>query len=147
MSLGRYRVPCQHAAMPRKKTSLTTPAHTRIASGYDVVLRDIVGLLENARHAAARSVNSVMTATYWMIGRCIVESEQGGRARAGYGEKLVASLSRDLTARFGRGFGRVNLAQMKRFHLSWPADTIFQTLSEKSAEPIAVDVRSRPTRK
>jgi hypothetical protein len=46
--------------------------------------------------AAARSVNAAMTATYWEIGRRVVEYEQGGKARAGYGEALVERLARDL---------------------------------------------------
>jgi len=50
-----------------------------------------------------------MTASYWEIGRRIVEFEQGGDERAGYGEVLVERLSRDLTQRFGRGFGKANL--------------------------------------
>ncbi|VFR18948.1 FIG074102: hypothetical protein [plant metagenome] len=50
-----------------------------------------------------------MTASYWKIGRRIVEAEQKGRRRAGYGEQLMARLSADLTARFGRGFSPDNL--------------------------------------
>jgi hypothetical protein len=46
---------------------------------YAVVHTDIVALLDAARHAAARSVNALMTASYWEIGRRIVEFEQGGR--------------------------------------------------------------------
>ena len=60
-----------------------------------------------------------MTATYWAIGRSIVEEEQRGAVRAGYGEQLVMNLSRDLQARFGRGFGRANLFQMKAFFLAY----------------------------
>ena len=44
-----------------------------------------------------------MTATYWEIGRRIVEYEQGGAERAEYGDQLLIRLSRDLTARFGIG--------------------------------------------
>jgi hypothetical protein len=44
-----------------------------------------------------------MTATYWAIGRNILEEEQRGASRAGFGEQLVINLSRDLQARFGRG--------------------------------------------
>jgi hypothetical protein len=44
-------------------------------------------------------------------------------------------LSHDLTARFGNGFGAVNLSQMKRFYLLWPQDRIFQALSEKFSPP------------
>jgi len=40
-------------------------------------------------------------------------------------------LSADLTARFGRGFGMVNLSQMKKFYLLWAAE-ILQTASEES---------------
>ena len=87
--------------------------------GYDAVLADVVRLVEAARRAAARSVNAVMTATYWAIGRSIIEQEQKGAARAGYGEELVVQLSRDLQARFGRGFGRANLFQMKAFFLAY----------------------------
>jgi hypothetical protein len=50
--------------------------------GYDEVLADLVGLLEGTRRAAARSVNALMTATYWLVGRQIVEGEDRGKARA-----------------------------------------------------------------
>lgn len=115
-------------------TKRTTPAK-RDQTGYATVHTDIVALLEAARRAAARSVNALMTASYWEIGRRIVEFEQGGQARADYGETLLARLASDLTARFGRGFSRQNLQQMRLFYLAWPADKICQTLSGKSAAP------------
>lgn len=106
-------------------------------AGYDDVRTDIVALLEGARHAAARSVNAVMTATYWEIGRRIVEFEQEGRKRANYGEALVERLSGDLRARFGSGFSAQNLWQMRAFHLAWSIDRISQTVSARSgASPI-----------
>ena len=77
-------------------------------------------LLDAARQAAARSVNALMTASYWEIGRRIVEAEQKGRRRAGYGEQLMARLSADLTARFGRGFSPDNLENMRRFFAAYP---------------------------
>jgi predicted nuclease of restriction endonuclease-like (RecB) superfamily len=76
-----------------------------------------------------------MTATYWEIGRRIVEQEQRGAARANYGDELIKQLAKDLSAQFGRGFGVVNLSQMKRFFIAWPEKGIFQTLSEKSSKP------------
>ena len=85
----------------------------RSEDGYGAVLEDVVRWVEAARSATARSVNAIMTATYWTIGRRIVEQEQKGAARADYGEELVVRLSRDLKSRFGRGFGRANLFQMK----------------------------------
>lgn len=101
------------------------------ASGYTGIHGDIVALLEGARHAAARSVNSVMTASYWEVGRRIVEFEQGGQDRAVYGHALLKRLSVDLTRRFGRGFSERNLEQMRLFYLTWPPEAISQTPSAK----------------
>jgi hypothetical protein len=75
-------------------------------------------------------VNAAMTAAYWSIGRRIVEQEQRGRARAEYGSELVDHLATDLTKRFGRGFLRRNLFQMKAFYLAYPQ--IVQTASAQS---------------
>jgi predicted nuclease of restriction endonuclease-like (RecB) superfamily len=106
---------------------------TTMSENYANIRTGIVELLKAARSAAARNVNSIMTAAYWEIGRRIVESEQGGSARANYGDELIKQLANDLSSQFGRGFGVVNLSQMKRFFLAWPAKGIFQTLSEKSS--------------
>jgi hypothetical protein len=85
-------------------------------SDYNEVLTSVVELLDAARRASARVVNSLMTATYWEIGRRIVEHEQAGSKRAGYGEALLEGLSRDLTRRFGRGFGIIQLRTMRQFY-------------------------------
>ena len=99
-------------SMGKKKSARSERMALAALPGYDEVLSGVVSMLEAARHASARAVNSVMTGTYWEIGRRIVESEQRGAERAGYGTRLVERLSRDLTARFGRGFGVVNVTQM-----------------------------------
>lgn len=99
------------------------------AKSYAPLLRDIVQLLEDARRYAARTVNATLTATYWEIGRRIVEFEQGGESRAQYGEELIERLAADLSARYGRGFSVRNVWQMKAFYLAWP---IPQTTSAQS---------------
>jgi predicted nuclease of restriction endonuclease-like (RecB) superfamily len=106
---------------------------TPASADYSGMQGDIVALLEAARHTAARSLNALMTASYWEIGRRIVEFEQGGQDRAAYGTALLKRLSGDLTERFGRGFGVVNLQQMRNFYLAWPAEQIYQTVSDKLA--------------
>ena len=98
---------------------------------YQSIFGDVSSIIDEARQTAARSVNAVMTAAYWMIGQHIVEFEQSGEERAEYGTALIKRLAVDLTQRFGRGFGTVNLSQMKRFYLLWPSERIFQTVSEK----------------
>ena len=100
-----------------RKSGATTLAERR---SYNAVLADVTSLLETARSAAARAVNTVMTAAYWQIGRRIVEAEMGGRERAEYGEGLIDRLAGDLTARFGRGFSRRAVYQMRAFYRAYP---------------------------
>ena len=100
-------------------------------NNYDTIHAGIVGLLEDARRVVARNVNALITASYWEIGRRIVEAEQGGHEKGEYGEMLIKRLAQDLSARFGRGFGWRNLFQMRAFYLAWPDK--LQTLSAISA--------------
>jgi predicted nuclease of restriction endonuclease-like (RecB) superfamily len=93
---------------------------------YDGLVAGLSGIFDRARSAAARVVNGVMTATYYELGRRIVEFEQGGKQRAEYGESLLKRLAGDLTAKHGRGFSRQNLQQMRTFFLDWQ---ICQTVS------------------
>jgi len=86
---------------------------------YIDALHDVVSMLEESRRAASRNINALMTATYWQIGRRIVEFEQGGAERAAYGQALLQRLSADLTARFGRGSGADNLELMRLFYQSY----------------------------
>ena len=77
----------------------------------------MIRVIESGRVTAARVVNQAMTTTYWLVGRQIVEHEQSGARRAGYGEELIGRLSLALTARFGRSFSPRNIEQMRKFYL------------------------------
>jgi predicted nuclease of restriction endonuclease-like (RecB) superfamily len=112
---------------------LHSPESRSRIEGYDAIVSEVIDLVESARRASARSVNSIMTATYWEIGRRIVESEQRGRRRAEYGEALLKNLAFDLAAKFGRGFGLANLKSIRKFYLTWPEGGIGQTVSSQSA--------------
>lgn len=133
-------------------------AVSRAAAGrpaYDALLGGIADLLEEARRISARAVNALMTATYWEIGRRIVEHEQGGRERADYGGELLKRLAADLSARFGRGFGWRNLFQMRAFHLAYSSEKLQTASAISGAELQATDIsrilstppRESPTQK
>lgn len=125
--------------MVRRVTGAKVPKVRRGTGGlteldaYSEIHSGIVELLETARRAAARNINALMTATYWEIGRRIVEHDQDGRSRAAYGGLLIERLAKDLVRRFGRGFGARNLAQMRAFYLAWRTPKILQTASAKSS--------------
>ena len=116
----------------RKKSAIARASHSAGRSDYRAWSGGIAALLAEARRQSARSVNAILTATYWEIGRRIVEFVQQGETRAEYGDEVVRKLSRDLTKQFGRGFGYINLGMMRRFFLIWSPEIIVQTLSEQS---------------
>ena len=98
---------------------------------YQAVLGDVSKIIDAARESAARSVNAAMTAAYWLVGHRVVEFEQSGEERAEYGTALIERLAGDLTGRFGRGFSRQNVQNMRLFYLSYPPGRIRQTLTGK----------------
>jgi predicted nuclease of restriction endonuclease-like (RecB) superfamily len=77
-------------------------------------------ILESARVNVARSVNTTQVMAYWLIGREIVEDEQRGKRRAGYGEQLLAELSGRLTGEFGKGVSVRNLEHCRNFYREYP---------------------------
>ncbi len=97
--------------------------------GYDRLLRGVGEIIADGRGQAAWSLNAVMSAVYWDIGRQIVEFQQKGIAKAEYGERVIELLAQDLQIRFGRGFRKSNLYQFRRFYLTY--QNIFQTASGK----------------
>ena len=105
---------------------------------YQSLVDGISGVVEDARRTAVRSVNAAMTAAYWLIGRHIVEFEQGGRDRGEYGGKVVERLATDLSARYGRGFSVRNLWQMRAFYAGWPV------LQPEPAESAAAETLQTP---
>src|SRR5438445_2566440 len=108
------------------------PVETRGSGDYAKVLAGVTELLDAARRASARVVNSLMTATYWEIGRRIVEQEQAGQRRADYWTELIQHPSKGLTKLFGRGFGVVQLSVLRQFFLSFSKAEILQSVNEKS---------------
>lgn len=109
-----------------------------IPASYPGLVGDIGALLEAARRSSARAVNVLMTATYWKIGRRIVEFEQGGEKRAVYGEALLKRLAVDLTGRFGRGFSKPNLERMRLLYELFPPARIASTLSRQLLPATAI---------
>ena len=86
---------------------------------YQRLLGRISEVYTTGQVRAHQAVNASLIETYWQIGHDTVEFEQGGKARADYGTALLASLSRDLTLRHGKGFSRSNLIRFRQFYLAY----------------------------
>lgn len=109
--------------MPRQAAAL----HNRVCS-----------ILEAARDSVARTVNSAQVVANWLIGREIVDQEQLGKGRAGYGDELLANLAAVLQVEYGTGYGVDNLELFRRFYLTYP-----DFLPTTAAIPISDAVRRK----
>ncbi|MBA4301912.1 MAG: hypothetical protein C0433_17690 [Cyclobacterium sp.] len=99
-------------------------------SKYSDLISQIGSLLKSGQKQAAQSVNTILVKTYWLIGRHIVEFEQGGKEKAEYGSFLFEQLSKDLTSLYGKGFSRANLLYMRKLYLTFPiSETLSNVLS------------------
>lgn len=95
--------------MPAKKKATVTKLGPLIA--------EVRNLIQSARHTAASTINTLQVLTNFEIGRRIVEHEQKGEKRAGYGQELLKELSAHLIGEFGKGFSVSNLQLMRKFFI------------------------------
>lgn len=93
---------------------------------YSELIKSVGTLLEQARGKAFQAVNSILVQTYWEIGKHIVTYEQQSKEKADYGLELLDRISKDLKAKYGKGFSRSNVFNFRRFYLTYPK---IQTLS------------------
>lgn len=93
----------------------------------DNFVNDVRSIIEHGRQQAYAAVGQVAIATYWNVGRRIVEEEQHGEARAEYGSQLIPMLAERLTQEYGNGYGRRNLAYYRQFYLMFSDLEILHT--------------------
>ncbi|MEO7851473.1 MAG: PDDEXK nuclease domain-containing protein [Rubrivivax sp.] len=91
------------------------------------LLADLQQLIAQSRQSAAAVVNAALALLYWRIGQRIHAEVLGG-ARAGYGQEIVVTLSRQLVADHGRSFEEKNLRRMVQFAQTYPDEQIVVTL-------------------
>lgn len=111
--------------MARKRTSLESPAAGPVEPAgdpapIDAIFQQVRAILADAKHRAWQAVNSAMVGAYWEVGRVIVQEEQAGKQRAGYGDRVLVELSQRLRSEFGRGYDQSNLRNMRGFYMTYP---------------------------
>lgn len=83
-------------------------------------ITEIKDIITQARQKAYSAINTAMIEAYWLVGRRIVEEEQGGVSRAEYGKQILKELSTELTKEFGKGFSVGSLYYYRQFYTTFP---------------------------
>ena len=102
----------------------------------NMLVNDLRSIVSKARSKAFAAVNYSLVDRHWRIGQRIVEQEQNGASRAEYGKHVIEVASAALTEEFGKGFSYTNIANYKRFYLTFNNLQILQTVSEEFNNPI-----------
>ena len=97
----------------------------------NMLVNDLRSIVSKARSKAFAAVNYSLVERNWRIGQRIVEQEQNGASRAEYGKHVIEVASAALTEEFGKGFSYTNIANYKRFYLTFSDLQILQTVSEE----------------
>ncbi|EJK2100651.1 DUF1016 family protein [Vibrio cholerae] len=90
--------------------------------------QEVAALIRTAKQRAAAAINNEITLLYWQVGNRIRQEVLGG-GRADYGKQVIATLATELTAQYGKGWSKRNLAQMVKFAEVFTDAHIVQTLS------------------
>jgi hypothetical protein len=118
--------------MAKRKTTrnLKLPARldTKIFASARPLLQDLRSLILQTRERVAQAVNSALVLLYWKVGNRI-RTEVLKSRRAGYGEEILSTLSKELSVEFGNGYSVPNLSRMTRFAENFPELKIVSALS------------------
>ncbi|HMN05685.1 MAG TPA: PDDEXK nuclease domain-containing protein [Flavobacteriales bacterium] len=107
--------------MATRKQPARKPVKTAATKRPAPLHKRVQAILEQARDTAARSVNTAQVVANWLVGREIVEDEQRGSHKAGYGKRLLQQLSGRLQREYGGGYSVDNLELFRRFFLNYPS--------------------------
>ena len=106
--------------------------NTDIMDNYfksDNIVNDVQGIIEASQKSAYRAVDTILLKRNWLIGYRIVEEALLGEECAEYGAQIIKKLSKELTAKFGKGYTKTNLYSFYSFYKYFPE--IFHSASGK----------------
>lgn len=96
---------------------------TRITDG-------VGNIIEQSKRTIAVYLNSEVSMTYWKIGKYIA-GELDAIGEDKYGSMIVATVSRQLTEQFGKGYTRAGIFRMVKVARVFPEAEIVTTLSRQ----------------
>lgn len=105
-----------------------------------VFVSDLKSIAGETRRQAYRAADRILVVRNWLIGWRIVEQEQKGKKRAGYGKRVLELASQSLTEEYGKGFGLTSVKNMRSFYIKFRNLQIRQALPDESVIPFYPNV-------
>lgn len=105
-----------------------------------VFVSDLKSIAGETRRQAYRAADRILVVRNWLIGWRIVEQEQKGKKRAGYGKRVLELASQSLTEEYGKGFELTSVKNMRSFYIKFRNLQIRQALPDESVIPFYPNV-------
>jgi len=115
--------------LPRAPSS-SSMSDVGVEVDVTTLVRELGTMIDAARKRVAVAANAGLVRLYWEIGHRVRTKVLEGR-RAEYGAQIVATVSRELEARYGRGFNEKSLRRMSQFSMAFPEREIVATVSRE----------------
>ncbi len=96
---------------------------------YNSVLKDLSQIYEQSLNDGNQDWNKTILTSNWKMGEIIVKIQAGKDRQAGYGDKVLTQLSKDLNQKYGKGFSDRNLRYMRKFYQTYRMNQIHSELS------------------
>ena len=101
---------------------------------------DVSLIIEAAQRSAYTAVDQILVIRNWLLGKRISEADLAGTTKERYGAQIIVSLSKKLTAQYGKGFDRTSLYRFVQFYQMFPeivAAVRQQSLESERTEIVA----------
>ena len=121
------------------KSKLAVKSSEPTGDKMDTLCQNSIELVRYAGKYVSKQVNYTQLMTYYGIGYWIVEEQQSGEHRAGYGKKVIQTLSDALNAEFGKRFSVDTLENARKFYLNYQgriSETVFRKFVKEKSEAL-----------
>ena len=101
--------------MPSKK-DIVKNGQEQVSVNTDALFNKVSAIIEEGRKYVSTAINLAEVYSKFQIGMYIVEDEQAGNKRAGYGKQVLLNLSERLTEKYGDGWSVEQLTLIRKFY-------------------------------
>ena len=101
--------------MPGKK-DIVKNGQEQVSVNTDALFNKVSAIIEEGRKYVSTAINLAEVYSKYQIGMYIVEEEQAGNKRAGYGKQVLLNLSERLTEKYGDGWSVEQLTLIRKFY-------------------------------
>ena len=123
------------------KKDIVKNGQEQVSVNTDALFNKVSAIIEEGRKYVSTAVNLAEVYSKFQIGMYIVEDEQAGNKRAGYGKQVLLNLSERLTEKYGDGWSLPQLKLIRQFYTvySKKLNAVYPIRDKQDSKELVVD--------